>query len=78
MLGELPGEVQIGRLFQVDMIKPAATACLGSAVISEIRRGVTLLHRFARPRRTDPLVRFREAFVTRYEGREVPLVEALD
>jgi thiopeptide-type bacteriocin biosynthesis protein len=94
-LGELPGEVQIGRLFQVDMIKPAATACLGSAVLNEIRRGVALLHRLARPAlspfplplgggegrvkgRADPLVRFREAFVTRYEGREVPLVEALD
>jgi thiopeptide-type bacteriocin biosynthesis protein len=78
LLKELPGEVQIGRLFQVDMVKPVVTACLGTAVLKEISRGVTLLHRLARPRRDDPLARFREAFVARYEGREVPLVEALD
>jgi thiopeptide-type bacteriocin biosynthesis protein len=78
LLKELPGEVQLGRLFQVDMVKPVVTARLGHAVLNEIRRGVALLHRLARPRRNDPLARFREAFVTRYEGREVPLVEALD
>jgi hypothetical protein len=78
LLKELPGEVQLNRLFQVGMIKPMRTATLGTAVIAELSRGVALLHRLARPRRADPLVRFREAFLTRYEGREVPLVEALD
>jgi thiopeptide-type bacteriocin biosynthesis protein len=78
LLDDLPGPVEPGRLFQVDLIKPMASASLGSAVLDEIRRGIALLHRLARPRREDPLVRFREAFVERYEGREVPLVEALD
>lgn len=77
-LESLPGKVELGRLFQVDMIKPAVDATLGQDVLGEIVRGVTILHRLARPPREDPLVRFREAFVTRYEGREVPLVEVLD
>jgi thiopeptide-type bacteriocin biosynthesis protein len=78
LLEGLPGEVEIGRLFQVDMIKPVETASLGPAVLGEIQRGVALLHRLARRPRSDPLAHFREAFVNRHEGREVPLVEALD
>jgi thiopeptide-type bacteriocin biosynthesis protein len=78
LLKSLPGETQLNRLFQVDMIKPVATASLGAEVVSEISIGVGLLHRLARPRRSDPLVRIRDAFLARYEGREVPLVEALD
>jgi thiopeptide-type bacteriocin biosynthesis protein len=78
LLEALPGEVQLGRLFQVDMVKPVVSASVGPAVLDEIRRGVALLHRLARRPREDRLARFREAFVSRYEGREVPLVEALD
>jgi thiopeptide-type bacteriocin biosynthesis protein len=78
LLKSLPGETQLNRLFQVDMIKPVATASLGAEVVAEISIGVGLLHRLARPRRSDPLVRFRDAFLARHEGREVPLVEALD
>jgi lantibiotic biosynthesis protein len=78
LLDGLPGEVQLSRLFQVDLVKPVVDATLGPAVLAEIGRGVALLHRLARRPRTDLLARFREAFVSRYEGREVPLVEALD
>jgi thiopeptide-type bacteriocin biosynthesis protein len=78
LLERLPGEANIGRLFQVDMVKPVATASVGPAVLDEIIRGVALLHRLARRPRNDPLSRFRDAFLARYEGREVPLVEALD
>src|SRR5262249_43095795 len=63
---------------QVDLVKPGEAATLGHAVVAEIVRGVTLLHRLARRPREDPLARFREAFVSRYEGREIPLIEALD
>jgi hypothetical protein len=77
-LEELPALVDLARLFQVDMVKPVETASLGAAVLDEILRGVELLHRLARRPRDDRLARFREAFVRRYEGREVPLVEALD
>jgi hypothetical protein len=78
LLADLPGAVDLGRLFQVDLVKPVVAASLGPAVLDEVRRGVGLLHRLARWPHADPLARFREAFVARYEGREVPLVEALD
>ncbi len=76
-LEELPAHVELPRLFQVDLVKPAV-ATLGPEILEEIKRGVAILARLARPHRTDGLARFREAFRARYEGREVPLVEALD
>ncbi len=80
VLADLPAKVEISRLVQVEMVKPAATLTLGGQVLAELNRGVELLHRLARPLppASDELARFREAFATRYEGRLVPLVEALD
>src|SRR4029450_3847585 len=66
------------RLVQVDLVKPAQEATLGSRVVSEIARGVRILHQLAAPRGPDGLLGFREAFSERYQTREVPLVEALD
>jgi thiopeptide-type bacteriocin biosynthesis protein len=77
-LADLPAPVELARLFQVDLLKPAIEATLGSAVVDEIVRGVQILQRLARRPAKDVLARFREAFQRRYEGREVPLVEALD
>jgi hypothetical protein len=76
-LAQLPGEVEQSRLFQVDMVKPAK-ATLGQEPLAEIIRAVELLQRVGTARRSDALTRFRDAFVRRYEGCEVPLVEALD
>jgi hypothetical protein len=81
LLDGLAAEVDLPRLFQVDMIKPAPDTTLGSAVLNEIMRGVEVLHRLT-PSTDDTadndLTRFRDAFVARYEQREVPLTEALD
>jgi thiopeptide-type bacteriocin biosynthesis protein len=77
LLRELPGEVELSRLFQVDMVKPARAATLGPEPLAEIARGVALLHRLG-SRRNDALARFREAFSRRYEQREVPLTHVLD
>ncbi|MCY1080610.1 lantibiotic dehydratase [Archangium lansingense] len=77
-LAELPAKVELPRLFQVDMVKPAADLRLGPEVVRELAKGVQLLHRLARPRGEDELARFRAAFLARYEDREVPLAEALD
>lgn len=76
-LEDLPGKVDIQRLFQVDMVAPACGATLGSELINEILRGVGILHRISGSH-DDALQQFREAFVDRYENREVPLVEVLD
>ena len=77
-LESLPGKVDITRLFQVDLIKPAAAATLGPEVIDEISRGVEILRRLAPSVDRDELSRVRAAFAERYERREVPLAEALD
>src|SRR5262249_41447297 len=57
---------------------PAPGACLGAEVVAEVTRAVDALHRLGPPPGQDALARFREEFTRRYEGREVPLVEALD
>jgi class I lanthipeptide synthase len=77
VLGDLPARPDPSRLVQVDLVKPAEEATLGSRVISEIARGVRILHQLA-PRGPDGLSLFREAFSERYQTREIPLVEALD
>ena len=77
-LGELPGEIDLARLFQADLVKPVIAATLGPAVLDEVMRGVSLLQRLARMPSDDHLARFRKAFAGRYERREVPLIQALD
>lgn len=77
-LEALPAKVELNRLFQVDMVKPAPEATLGGAVLEEIRAAVALLHGMAPRAGKDALSSFREAFEARYETREVPLCEVLD
>ena len=83
MLETLPAKVELPHLFPVTMFKPTRTTTLGKAVLDEIVHGIKVLHRLAHPARTnspagDELKRFYDAFVSRYERREIPLVEALD
>lgn len=78
ILGALPAPVEVARLFQIDLARPADVCTLGSHVMTELARGVDLLRRFAGPGGDPALGAFRERFASRYEGREVPLVEALD
>src|SRR6266702_4344622 len=78
VLGELPARPALSRLVQVDLVKPAQEATLGSQVVTEITRGVRILHQLAAPRGPDGLSRFREAFSERYQTQEIPLVQALD
>ncbi|MBK8006981.1 MAG: lantibiotic dehydratase [Gemmatimonadetes bacterium] len=75
-LAALPVPVDRQRLFQVDLVRPTAGS-LGTAVLDEVRRGVELLQRLTPPH-LSPLDRFTRAFVARYHGRAVPLLEALD
>lgn len=78
-LEPLGTEVQLPRLFQVDMSKPAPGLQLGPQVIVEIKRAVAFLYRLRGPSANDPLTTFRQNFQRRYEsGRSVPLVEVLD
>lgn len=77
-LQALPAPVELNRLFQVDMVKPTTAATLGGAVLTELQRGVDLLHRVAPSPAEAALTRFCQRFVERYEGRQLPLMEVLD
>jgi lantibiotic biosynthesis protein len=77
-LRALPTSVEMSRLFQLDMVKPADGAALGADVVEEIGRAVDLFYRLATERPQEGLDKFRKDFNERYEGREVPLLEALD
>ena len=77
-LESFPARVDLARLFQVDLVRPAAAATLDRALLDEIMSGVDILRRLTPDTDRDELARFRAAFAERYEQREVPLVEALD
>jgi len=78
LLTDLPAAAELGRLFQVDMLKPVQHATLGKTVAEEMMRGIELLHGIERPYRNAELAKFCTAFAKRYGLREVPLLEALD
>lgn len=77
-LESLPAEVDIAKLFQVDMTKPTRHASLAKPVIESLIAGVSVLCRIGQLGEPDDLRNFREAFSARYERAWVPLVEALD
>lgn len=78
LLEPLPAPVGISHLFQVDAFRPAPQATLPQRVVEEMLRSVELLRRMTARSEEDPLSQFRQRFTERYEGRSVPLVEALD
>lgn len=71
-------EVDPQRVYQVDLIKPLDHSSLGGAVADEMLRAVALLRAWARPGTPEIMARLMTRFRARYEGNEVPLVEALD
>ena len=76
-LRALPLEAQLPRLFQVDMVQRSGQLTLGGDVIAEMLHALDRLRRTT-AREDGPLHRFRLRFAERYQGRTVPLVEALD
>jgi thiopeptide-type bacteriocin biosynthesis protein len=78
LLDDLPASPDPSRFVQVDLTKPAAEATLDGSVVSELQRGVSVLHALTRYRRHEGLRQFREQFTRRYETREIPLAQALD
>lgn len=75
-LSGLPAAPEIGHLFQVDVVT-ATRATLGGEVLEEVERAVAVAQRLLL-RSGREIAAFRDAFLERYEQREVPLVEALD
>jgi thiopeptide-type bacteriocin biosynthesis protein len=75
-LSALPAKVELARLFQVDMVKPAALG-IGRRIAADLAR---VIGQLARLHRDDPtsLNDFSRAFRDRWEDREIPLAQALD
>ena len=79
---------ELKKLFQTDMVRSAGKAQVQSRLAGSIRRGLEVLKRLqARKKQTAYQVRqqstsnlraFQDAFFSRYETREMPLLEALD
>ena len=65
-------------LLQVDLFRPSPDLQLSNIVREALEEGAELLRRLTPPPAEGPLDRFRRAFVERYEGRWMPLLEALD
>lgn len=78
LLEDLPAEIELAHLFEVDLIRPAPNAALGTAVLAEITRAVSLLYRPTGSGESRELAQFQAAFLERYGRREVPILEALD
>lgn len=77
-LQDLPGVETPDDPFHLVLTKPAPHASLGPRVLAAAQRAVTVLHAQSRPPDDGPLETFRDAFVSRYDTREIPLVEAID
>jgi lantibiotic biosynthesis protein len=69
---------RLDHMFHVDLRKGSPDALLGTDIVEEIRRGTDLLRRVGSAGDDERLQRFVERFRERYEGRSVPLLEALD
>src|SRR4029079_17592036 len=70
LLTALPAKPEINRLFQVNLVPAAAHVELGPDVLDEVVHAVDVLRKLARPRGTDEMTRFRDAFVARYATPE--------
>ena len=75
---QLPVQFQSGRLVQVDVIRPAASAILDRKLTQEILGAVRILHSICGSPAASSLEQFKAEFAERYQQREVPLLEALD
>lgn len=65
-------------LFQVDMAEYIADLCIGAEIIEEVKSSISFLNRITPSYKNNELEQFKRVFHSRYENREIPLMEALD
>ncbi|MBF0574773.1 lantibiotic dehydratase family protein [Dysgonomonas sp. GY617] len=65
-------------LFQVDMVRDASSAYLGTRILEELKSTMTFLNKITLTENNTLLSQFQQDFANRYEEKEVPLMEALD
>jgi hypothetical protein len=77
-LKPLGTEFELKYMFQTDMVLPAQRCTLDKNIIPDILAGIELMNRLTLMPAITNLTQFRDAFVERYETREIPLLQALD
>jgi lantibiotic biosynthesis protein len=77
-LETLDAKVDLSKLLQIDLAKPAPEATLSQDVIDELISVIDLLHKFQPRRGNDSFTAFKDAYSKRFETRWMPLVEVLD
>ncbi|MDR0863465.1 MAG: lantibiotic dehydratase family protein [Candidatus Symbiothrix sp.] len=65
-------------LFQVDITRNVASATLGKDIINELQSAMVFLNKITSRTKNETLYQFQQAFYSRYEDQEIPLMEALD
>ena len=75
---ELDIDFEANQLLQVDMYKPVETLTLTGKVTDTLSEAIMFLAQIKIQQDPAHLQQFRQAFIERYEGCEIPLVEALD
>lgn len=65
-------------LFQVDMIKNTQEAVLEKSIVNELQSTMTFLNKITNRSKNENLNQFQQAFYSRYEEKEVLLMEVLD
>ena len=77
-LSELNILFERNRLFQTDMLKPAQTCMIDKRLAGTIRRALEILNKLTQRNNKSSLEKFKDAFIERYDRREMPLVTVLD
>ncbi|WP_394750051.1 lantibiotic dehydratase family protein [Spongiimicrobium salis] len=77
-LKEYPTSFELKYLFQTDMELLPKENKLSIEVVEAIKKGMILLNKLTPPPAENNLSKFKEAFLERYEAREIPLAKALD
>jgi thiopeptide-type bacteriocin biosynthesis protein len=71
-------ELDSGKLFQCDMLKPTNSCTISKVIITELRNAIKFLSKISPYTEQTNLRDFKEAFIKRYEDQEIPLLTVLD
>lgn len=77
-LKPLGTEFELKYMFQTDMVKPILHCTLNERIAEAVLSGAEVMNRLTPAPGATNLSQFRDAFMERYESREVPLLQALD
>ncbi len=77
-LKPLGTEFELKFMFQTDMVKPTLHCLLDQGIADSVLMGVEVMNKLTLSPGSTNLTQFRDAFMERYETREIPLLQALD